>query len=102
MLDVDGNGVNVEPEEMAHLIELKLGSINVQFWMTQDTSLTCQFSWISLGLEVQTFYLDGLTGTEVAHVKSVLISHVNSAPSTFGYVLDHLHGKGVSLMRLPL
>jgi hypothetical protein len=88
MLDVDGNGVNVDPEEMAHLIDLKLSSVNVEFWIAPDTSLTCRFSWIPLGLEVQTFYLDGLSGAEAAHVQSVLIGYMNSAPGTFGYVLD--------------
>lgn len=88
MLDVDGNGVNIEPEEIAHLIDLKLGSVNVEFWITPDTSLTCRFSWIPLGLEIQTFYLDGLSGAETAHVTSVLIGYMNSAPGTFGYVLD--------------
>jgi hypothetical protein len=88
MLDVDGNGVNVDPEEMAHLIDLKLGSVNLEFWITPDTNLICRFSWIPLGLEVQTFYLDGLSGTETAHVKSVLIGYMNGTPDTFGYVLD--------------
>jgi hypothetical protein len=88
MLDVDGNGVSVEPNEVAHLIDLKLGSVNVEFWVTPDVSLTCLFSWIPLGLEIQAFYLDGLPGVELAHVKSVLLGYVSSAPGTFGYVLD--------------
>jgi hypothetical protein len=87
MLDVDGAGVQVEPDEMAHLVDLKLASINLEFWIGPDTSLTCQFSWIPLGLEVKTFYLDGLTVAETAHFKSVLISYINSFSGTIGYVL---------------
>jgi hypothetical protein len=88
MLDVDGNGVNVEPEEMARLIDLKLGSVNVKFWLGPDTDLTCYFSWIPLGLEIQTFYLDGLSRAQMDQVKSVLIGYMSSFPGTSGYVLD--------------
>ena len=88
MLDVDGNGVNVEPDEMAHLVDLKLASINLEFWISPDASFTCRFSWIPLGLEVQTFYLEGLSSAEIEHVKSVLIEYMNSFPGTSGYVLD--------------
>jgi hypothetical protein len=89
VLDVDGGDVQLDAREIARLVDMKIASINVEFWLSPDVNLTCNFAWIPLGVEVQMYYLDNLTLGQSEAVESVLIKYIHQeASSTFGYVLD--------------
>jgi hypothetical protein len=93
VLDVDGNGVRLSEAEIARLIDIKIAPINVEFWLSPDTNLSCFLSWILLGLEVYDFSLDGLSRDQAENVISILLDQLfRKSVDTAGYVVD-LSGK---------
>jgi hypothetical protein len=69
LLDVDGNDVGVSPADIAQLVDRRVGrSLSMEWWFTADIDLTCTYSFVPGGREVQTYYLDGLSPAEVTSV----------------------------------
>ncbi|MGV9805300.1 hypothetical protein [Micromonospora chersina] len=66
LLDVDGRDVVTSPTEIAELIGRRIGiSLTLEWWFNADTDLTCTFSFVPSSREIQTYYLDGLSRSEV-------------------------------------
>lgn len=89
VLNIDGDDVRLTPVEIARLIDLKLAAVNVKFWFSADADLSCKFSWIPLGMEVQMYHLENLTSAHAVTTQSALTEYRREeGPTTFGYVLD--------------
>lgn len=76
MLDVDGDDVELGAGAIAELLELKLGPVNVEWWFSSDENLTCKYDYEPLGMEIQTYYLDGLTALQCSILEQLLTKFV--------------------------
>ena len=89
VLNVDGADVELRQSEIAHMVDLKIGNFDVEYWLTADVNVTCFYSWLPMSFEVQTYHLETLDSGQLERVTSVLIAHIEThAASTLGYVLD--------------
>lgn len=74
LLDVDGNDVAATPAEMADIIDRRVGAtISLEWWFSADTDLTCTYNFVPGGREIQTYYLDGLSISEVESARRVIV-----------------------------
>jgi hypothetical protein len=89
VLDPEGESVHLEKSKAAEMVGGGEVSLNVQFWLSPDIDLTCQFSWESSSFEVQTYYFEGLALAEREAVRSMLRAYiVLNCQDTIGYVVD--------------
>jgi hypothetical protein len=73
LLDVDGDHVATTTAELASLIDRRIGAtLTFEWWFTADSDLACSYAFVPGKREVQTFYLDGLSSTEVATTYDLL------------------------------
>jgi hypothetical protein len=92
VLDVDGNDVELSRGKVIDLLNMRLGSINIEWWFSPDVNLVCNYAYEPLGLEIQTYYLDGLLRTELEALAHLLLSTAKSSDfGTRGIVIDR-HG----------
>ncbi|QMU70626.1 hypothetical protein [Streptacidiphilus sp. P02-A3a] len=89
LLNIDGDQVLVDPDEAVRLACMHLGSLNLEWWLSADVDLTCEFSAVPLECEIQTYYFSGLTNVQRAAVGRMLLEYVDKcAAETVGYILD--------------
>lgn len=86
-LDIDGNSVQLSPEEVAQLVTRRVGeSVNICWWFTSDINMICQHKFAPGDREVQRYYLDGLYAREADEVVAALEAHAFN----IGELLDGL------------
>ena len=89
LLDVDGNDVELPPGRILDLLNMKFGSINVEWWFSSDANLVCKYEYEPLGLEIQTYYLDSLTQAEANVLSNLLLAAAEDSDyGTRGLVID--------------
>lgn len=89
LLDVDGNDVELPPGRTIDLLNMRFGSINLEWWFSPDANLVCNYDYEPMGLEVQTYYLDSLNQTEANALSNLLLSAVEDPDyGTRGLVID--------------
>ncbi len=79
-IDIEGNDVPVSQEELTRLLELRISSINLNWWFSSDSHLVAKYSYDPLGCEIQTFWLDGLTVEEGEKVEAALMAAATNLP----------------------
>jgi hypothetical protein len=66
LLDVDGDDIPTTPAELASLVDRRIGrALTFEWWFSANVDLTCTTTFVPGRREIQTFYLDGLSSTEV-------------------------------------
>lgn len=81
VINVDGDDVAVDLETLQWLVELRTTSLSVNWWTSPDANVVGTYSHEPLGCEVQTFWLDGLSITEIEILESAVMSAISRAPT---------------------
>ncbi|MEU4209248.1 hypothetical protein AB0F13_04435 [Streptomyces sp. NPDC026206] len=93
-IDVEGNNVPLEREELDRLLGLRISSITMNWWFSENVNVVDEYSYEPLGCEIQTFWLDGLTGEEAQRVETALTEAATRFPTpTRALVIDR---RGIS------
>ncbi|MDH6113398.1 hypothetical protein P3T36_001723 [Kitasatospora sp. MAP12-15] len=92
MLDVDGNDVPIGLDEADRLLSLRLGSVSVTWWLSEDVDVVCEYSYEPLGCEIQTFRLDGLTVREIETIQDALTAAARAFPASTHALIIDCHG----------
>ncbi|MFE2988651.1 hypothetical protein [Streptomyces sp. NPDC059262] len=88
-VNVDGDDVPVTCDELEWLLSLRLSPVTMNWWMSSDSNLAAEYSYESLGCEIQTFWLDGLSREEVDTVTRAVENTASLSPtSTRALVFD--------------
>lgn len=97
VLDVEGDQVLMRPEELGHLLGLRISSITMQWWFSADIDVVHSYSYDPLGCEIQTLWLDGLTRDQADTVETAVVAAATGLPTPTRAVIVDRRGK-VTLM----
>lgn len=84
-VNVDGDDVPVTCDELEWLLGLRLSPVTMNWWLSSDTNLVAEYSYEPLGCEIQTFWLDGLSGKEVDAVTRAVLSPTPTRALVFDF-----------------
>ncbi|MFF9313492.1 hypothetical protein ACF1BS_21550 [Streptomyces sp. NPDC014748] len=79
VINVDGDDVTIDLEELSRLIGLRIPSVTVNWWVTDGANVVGEYSQEPLGCEIQTFWLDGVDSEEADVVRSAVMSAIIQA-----------------------
>lgn len=89
LLNVDGEQVLLDIEDVYRLVGMRLGVLNLEWWLSPDVDLTSQITSIPAGGEIRNYYFSGLTVAQRDAIGKMLVEYANScANDTIGYILD--------------
>ncbi|MCT9094008.1 hypothetical protein N4G70_34895 [Streptomyces sp. ASQP_92] len=74
LLDIEGEQVLVGQEELGRLLDLRIASLTMQWWLSADTDVCDEYVYEPFGCEIQMLWLDGLYPEEVRLVESAVIA----------------------------
>ncbi|MCH0541181.1 hypothetical protein I3F58_16730 [Streptomyces sp. MUM 203J] len=81
VLNVEGDDVPMEQEELRRLLGLRLASITMNWWFSADTNVIGSFTHEPFGCEVQTLWLDGLSPEEAGTVEAAVTAAAAGLPT---------------------
>ncbi|MFC9282293.1 hypothetical protein [Streptomyces collinus] len=89
VINVDGDNVLVALDAMEWLLGLRLPSVTINWWVSNEHNTVCEFTHEPLGCEIQTFWLEGLTSSEINAVTSAVQAAIARIDTpTRGLVID--------------
>ncbi|MFJ7157145.1 hypothetical protein ACIQUQ_19645 [Streptomyces sp. NPDC101118] len=80
VLDVEGEQVPMEQEELGLLLGHRIADITMTWWFSANTNIIDTFAYEPLGCEIQTLWLDGLTFEEAARVEAAVTVAATKLP----------------------
>ncbi|MEU6705543.1 hypothetical protein [Streptomyces wuyuanensis] len=80
VLDVEGDDVLMDPEELGRLLGLRIASITMNWWFSADIDVVDQYAYQPLGCEIQTLWLDGLTKEQADTVEAAVVAAATALP----------------------
>ncbi|WP_432124838.1 hypothetical protein [Streptomyces sp. C10-9-1] len=72
VLDVEGNDIPVEQEELDRLLSIRIASFSVNWWLSANVNLVDRYSFSPIGFDIQTIRLDGLDAQETQLTETTL------------------------------
>ncbi|MFF5965945.1 hypothetical protein ACFY64_19855 [Streptomyces collinus] len=94
VLDVEGDQVLMRPEELGHLLGLRISSITMEWWFSADIDVVDSYSYEPLGCEIQTLWLDGLTREQADAVEAAVVAAATGLPTPTRAVIVDRRGEG--------
>lgn len=93
VINVDGDDVGIDFETLEMILGIRVPSVTINWWVSPGSNVVSEYSYEPLGCEIQTFWLDGMTGAEVESFSSAVIAVMDSvAPPTRALVCDYRGG----------
>ncbi|MFF4960528.1 hypothetical protein [Streptomyces sp. NPDC001222] len=90
VINVDGDDIPIDFEALNLIIDLRLPSVSINWWISADTNVVSSYTHEPLGCEIQTFWVDGLTAEEARAFNSAVMSTMSRVPTpTRALVCDH-------------
>ncbi|MEW2069297.1 hypothetical protein [Streptomyces sp. NPDC007346] len=90
VINVDGDDVGIDFETLEMILGIRVPSVTINWWVSPGSNVVSEYSYEPLGCEIQTFWLDGMTGAEVESFSSAVIAVMDSvAPPTRALVCDY-------------
>ncbi|MEU6705438.1 hypothetical protein [Streptomyces wuyuanensis] len=80
VLDVEGDDVLMDPDELGRLLGLRIASLTVSWWFSADVDVVDQYEFRPLGCEIQTLWLDGLTKEHADTVEAAVVAAATALP----------------------
>ncbi|MFJ8697326.1 hypothetical protein [Streptomyces roseolilacinus] len=94
VLDVEGNAVVMRPEELGHLLALRIASLTMNWWFSANVNVIDQYVYEPLGCEIQTLWLDGLTPQQEDAVEAAVMAAARELPVPTRAVIVDRSGAG--------
>ncbi|MEU9194480.1 hypothetical protein [Streptomyces hundungensis] len=94
VLDIEGEQVPIGQAELGRLLNLRIASLSMEWWLSADINVTDAYAYEPFGCEIQTLWLDGLYTDEARRVESAVIAATTQLPvPTHAVVIDR---RGIS------
>jgi hypothetical protein len=93
VLDVEGEHVLMRPDELGHLLGLRIASITMNWWFSADVDVVDTYSYEPLGCEIQTLWLDGLTVEQADTVEAAVVAAATGLPTPARAVIVDRQGE---------
>ncbi|MGI5424598.1 hypothetical protein [Streptomyces sp. CA-179760] len=94
VLDVEGDQVLMRPEELGHLLGMRIASVTMQWWFSADIDVVDSYSYEPLGCEIQTLWLDGLTPEQADTVEAAVVAAATGLSTPARAVIVDRRGEG--------
>ncbi|MEU7279818.1 hypothetical protein AB0A69_13680 [Streptomyces sp. NPDC045431] len=94
VLDVEGEGVLMRPEELGRLLGLRIASLTLNWWFSADVDVVDAYAYEPLGCEIQTLWLDGLTPEQADTVEAAVVAAATALPVPTRAVIVDREGEG--------
>ncbi|MEV7691686.1 hypothetical protein [Streptomyces bungoensis] len=90
LINVDGENVHIEVDALKCVLGLRLPSVTINWWVSNEHNVVSEYTHEPLGCEIQTFWLDGLTPSEsIAFASAVEATLARIDVPTRGLVVDY-------------
>ncbi|GAA2349058.1 hypothetical protein OKJ48_22620 [Streptomyces kunmingensis] len=90
LVNVDGDDVSIEIDALRQVLELRVPSVSVNWWLTSGTNVVGEYAHEPLGCEIQTFWMDGVSLPEAKTFASAVTAAASAvATPTRALICDY-------------
>ncbi|MGA5899937.1 hypothetical protein [Streptomyces venetus] len=93
VLDVEGEHVLMPPDELGRLLGLRVASLTMDWWISQDVDVVDTYTYEPWGCEIQTLWVDGLTSEQADSVEAAVLAAARGLPTPTRAVIVDRRGR---------